>query len=111
MTEGEIEMLAGSCALDLGNSRKALAYFDAARTADYSSSGYVRDNAHFLTRRADARLALGEIDEACTTACHAFNGSGGVDSTRPSGAIGNFRDRLRHHQRTPAAADFLDLTA
>jgi hypothetical protein len=31
------------------------------RTADYAAGGYVRDKALFLTRAADAHLALGQI--------------------------------------------------
>ncbi|MFI7536548.1 hypothetical protein [Streptosporangium sp. NPDC049376] len=111
MTEGEIEMLAGSCALDLGDPRQALRFFEAARAAEYSADGYVRDNALYLTRAAEAHLALGEIEEACTAARQAFEQSSGVDSTRPSGAITDLRKRLKPHRSTPVVRDFLELTA
>ncbi|MGW4424528.1 tetratricopeptide repeat protein [Streptosporangium sp. NPDC004631] len=111
MTEGEIEMLAGACALDLGDPRQALRSFEAARVAEYSADGYVRDNALYLTRAAEAHFALGEIEEACTAARQAFEQSGGVDSTRPSGAIADLRKRLRPHRQTPIVRNFLELTA
>jgi tetratricopeptide (TPR) repeat protein len=112
MTAGEIEMLAGSCALDLGEPARALTYFDAAHDADYSVGGYVRDQALFLTRRAEALLALGQVEEACATARDAFEQSGGVDSTRPIGAIADFRKRLTERGwSTSAVGEFLELTA
>ncbi|WP_326829757.1 hypothetical protein OIE13_06950 [Streptosporangium sp. NBC_01810] len=111
MTEGEIEMLAGSCALDLGHPRQALHSFEAARAAEYSADGYVRDNALYLTRAAGAHLALGEIDEACAAGRQAFEQSGGVDSTRPSRAITDLRKKLRPYRHTPSVRDFLELSA
>ncbi|WP_326641868.1 hypothetical protein OG884_03000 [Streptosporangium sp. NBC_01755] len=111
MTEGEIEMLAGSCALDLGHPRQALHFFEAARAAEYSADGYVRDNALYLTRAAGAHLALGEIDEACAAGRQAFEQSGGVDSTRPSRAITDLRKKLRPYRHTPSVRDFLELSA
>lgn len=112
MTEGEIEMLAGSCALDLQDPRRALSFFDAAHAADYSAGGYVRDQALFLTRRAEALLALGQVEEACATAREAFEQSGDVDSTRPVGAITDFRKRLiERGWSTAAVSEFLELTA
>jgi tetratricopeptide (TPR) repeat protein len=111
VAEGEIEMLAGSCALDLGDPRQALKFFEAARVADYAAQGYVRDNALFLTRAADAHLALGQIGEACGIARQAYEQNGGIDSARPSGAIADFRKRLHPHRTVPAAHEFLELTA
>jgi tetratricopeptide (TPR) repeat protein len=111
VTEGEIEMLAGSCALDLGDPRQALKFFAAARAADYAADGYVRDNALFLTRAADAHLALGQINEACGIARQAIEQNGDVDSARPSGAIADFRKRLHPYRTIPAAREFLELTA
>lgn len=112
MTEGEIEMLAGSCALDLGEPDQALTFFDAAHAADYSAGGYIRDQALFLTRRAEALLALGQVEEACATAREAFEQSGDVDSTRPSGAITEFRKRLTERDwSTATVSEFLELTA
>lgn len=111
MTEGELEMLAGSCALDVGDPRQALRFFEAARAADYSADGNVRDNALFLTRAAEAHLALGHLEQACATAQQAFNQSGRVDSTRPTGAITDFRKRLKLHRHLPAVRDFLEATA
>jgi tetratricopeptide (TPR) repeat protein len=110
VTEAEIEMLAGSCALDLGDPRQALRFFTAARAANYAADGYARDNVLFLTRAADAHLALGQIDEACGTARQAYEQNGGVDSARPSSALADFRRHLMPHANVPAAAEFLELT-
>ncbi|GAA4635366.1 hypothetical protein GCM10023196_080560 [Actinoallomurus vinaceus] len=111
VTEAEIEMLAGSCALDLGDARQALRFFDHARAADHAADGYIRDNALFLARAADAHLTLGQIDEACDIARQAYEQSGGVDSARPSGALADFRSRLVPYRNLAAAREFLALTA
>ncbi|WP_214106410.1 hypothetical protein [Acrocarpospora catenulata] len=111
MTEGELEMLAASCALDLGDPRRALTFFEAAKTAGYAADSSVRDNALYLTRTAEAHLALSDIEQACAIALQAVELSGGVDSTRPSGAIIGFRKRLGPHRKIPAARQFLEATA
>jgi hypothetical protein len=103
-------MLAGSCALDVGDPKKALAFFEAARAADYASHGYLRDSALFATRAAEAHLALGDIAAACDIARQAYEQNAGVDSARPSGAIADFRKRLVPYRHLPAARDFLELT-
>ncbi|MER6828875.1 hypothetical protein ABT352_23040 [Streptosporangium sp. NPDC000563] len=111
LTAGEIEMLAGSSALDLGHPRRALEHFAAARHSAYAGEGYVRDNALYLTRAAEAHLALGELDVACATASQALAQSSGVDSARPSGALVDFRKRVSAHSGTAAVRDFLERTA
>ena len=109
--EGEIEMLAGSAALDLGDPRQALTFFDAARRAAYAADGYARDNALYLTRAAQAHLELGDVDASCATATQALGQSNGVDSARPSDALDTFRRHLAPHRHIRAAQEFLDLTA
>ncbi len=111
LTEGEIEMLAGSSALDLGDPHRALGSFAAARKAEYAADGYARDNALYLTRTAQAHLDLGDLDAACHTATEAFTQNGGVDSSRPSDALGELRDRLAPHHDVPAVRDFLSLSS
>jgi tetratricopeptide (TPR) repeat protein len=110
VTPAEIEMLAGSSALDLGDSRQALRCFDAARDADYNANGYVRDNALFLTRAAEAHLALGNVTEACGLASQALTQNTDIESARPAGAIASFRRQLKPYQSVPEARDFLELS-
>lgn len=110
VTPAEIEMLAGSCALDLGDPRQALRCFGAARDADYNDSGYVRDNALFLTRAAEAHLALGNVTEACGLASQALTQNTDIESARPAGAIDSFRRQLQPYQSVPEARDFLELS-
>jgi tetratricopeptide (TPR) repeat protein len=110
-TDSEIEMLAGSAALDLGEPAQALTHFHAARSAAYLADGYLRDGALFLARTAEAHLALGDIDQACAVAHDAWQHSTSLDSTRPSSALLSFRTRLKAHTGVPAAREFLDLTA
>jgi tetratricopeptide (TPR) repeat protein len=103
-------MLAGSCALDLGDPRQALRCFDAARDADYNANGYVRDNALSLTRAAEAHLALGNVAEACGLASQALTQNTDIESARPAGAIVGFRHQLKAYQSVPEARDFLELS-
>jgi tetratricopeptide (TPR) repeat protein len=103
LTDGELEMLAGSCALDLGRPDRALDHFATARQLHYAAEGYVRDDALYLTRAAVAHLDQGDVDQACAVARQALARSSTVDSTRPTGALREFRTRLstehpRHHE-------------
>jgi tetratricopeptide (TPR) repeat protein len=108
VTPAEIEMLAGSSALDLGDPRQALRCFDAARNADYNANGYVRDNALFLARAAEANLALGNVSEACGLASQALAQNTDIESARAADAIAAFRHQLQPYQSVPEACDFLE---
>lgn len=72
ITAGEIGLAAGSAALALNDPRRALGFFDAARSTDYSTDAHARDHAVYPVRMAEAHLAAGEIDEACGAARQAF---------------------------------------
>lgn len=109
LDEGEIEMLAGSSALDLGDPRRALHYFAAARDAQYSTAGFVRDHSLYLTRMAHAHLDLGDLDAACATASQALDQSGGVDSSRPSTSLRDLRTRLAPHRGAQPVRAFLSM--
>lgn len=111
ITRPEIEMMAASAALDLGDPRRALDFFRGARTADYADA-YAKNDAIHLVWTADAYLALGEIDAACETALEAYLKGKEIDSARQSGALTDFRTRLKaKHRGSRTAKDFLDLTA
>lgn len=108
---GEIEMLSGSSALDLGDPRRALHHFEAAYEAAYAADGYVRDHALYLTRAAQAHLDLGDLDAACVTATKALAQTGGVDSSRPSDALDDIRTQLLSHRHVRAVREFLRASA
>jgi tetratricopeptide (TPR) repeat protein len=107
MSAAEIEMTAGSSALELENPNQALASFATARENSYAADGYARDNALFLVRSADAHLRLGDVDAACAAASRALDQSDGVDSARPSGALNDFRKSLVSYRSARSAQDFL----
>ena len=110
-TTQEIEMLAGSCALDLGDPQRALDHFTAAETQAYAGGTYRRDAALFLARRAEAQLALGEVEQACAIATDAWQQSSQLDSGRPTGQLATFRSHLHRHSTVPAVQEFLERTA
>jgi hypothetical protein len=70
------------------------------------SCGY----ALFLTRAADAHLALGNISEACGLARQALAQNTDIGSMRPADAIAAFRRQLQQYQTVPEARDFLELS-
>ncbi|MEV4042797.1 transcriptional regulator [Streptomyces sp. NPDC049744] len=111
VTEGEIEMLAGSSALDLGDPRRALRSFAAAQQAEYSAAGHVRDSVLYLSRTARAHLELGDIDAACATATDALRQNSSVNSARPSDALTDLRDQLAPHESVRAVREFLAMGA
>ncbi|MGI5353607.1 transcriptional regulator [Streptomyces sp. CA-250714] len=111
VTEGEIEMLAGSSALDLGDPRRALHSFTTAQQAEYSAAGHVRDGLLYLTRTARAHLELGDIDAACATAAEALQQNSSVNSARPSDALSDLRDQLAPHRDVRAVREFLKMSA
>lgn len=109
---GEIEMIAGSSALQLGDPREALRRFDAAIAANYDGDDqYPRTHAIYLARAADAHLALRDLDQAVAVAEHAVRCLGGVDSARSSATLDALRSRLSEHRNVAVVRRFLDLTA
>lgn len=111
LTAGEIEMLAGSSALDLEDPRRALTHFEQARRVQYAADGYARDHVLYLTRTARAHLQLGDLDAACAAATDAFTQNATLNSSRPSDALDDLRDELASHRDVRAVKDFLLLSA
>ncbi|MEH0420524.1 transcriptional regulator [Streptomyces sp. B21-083] len=111
LNEGEIEMLAGSSALDLDDPRRALTHFDQARHVQYAADGYVRDHVLYLTRTARAHLQLGDLDATCAVATDAFTQNTTLNSSRPSDALDDLRDELTHHRHVRSVRDFLQFSA
>lgn len=110
ISEGEIEMVSASAALELGDPQQALTYFAAARQGTYSTET-TRDNALWLVRAADAHLRLGDVDSACAVAEQALDQSDSVGSARPVSALNDFRAQLKPHREVRAAREFLARSA
>lgn len=111
VTHGEIEMIAGSSALDLGDAAQAIRCFDAAIAADYRGDDqYPRSHAIYLARAAEAHLQLHDLDAALDRAAHAVRCLGGVDSARSASAITGLRAKLAPHAASPAVRELLDAT-
>lgn len=111
VTEGEIEMIAGSSALELGDPAEAIRRFDAAIGADYRGDDqYPRSHAIYLARAAEAHLAMHDLDAAVERAAHAARCMRGVGSARSDSTLASLRARLAGHTRSPAVRDFLAAT-
>lgn len=107
LTTGELENVAGSCALDLGDAARALHHFHAALAAAYDRDSCHRDHAIYLTRTAEAHLAQGDIEHACASATQAATLLGGVASARASSTLDGFRGKLDPYRDSPSARHFL----
>jgi len=111
VTYGEVEMIAGSSALDLGDYDEAIRRFDAAIEADYRGDDqYPRSHAIYLARAAQAHLARHDLDAALAQAEHAVHCLGGVDSARSASSVKELRARFAPHAASPAVRDFLEAT-
>lgn len=112
VTEAEIEMIAGSCALELGDPVEALRRFDAAIAADYRSDDqYPRSAAIYLARAAEAHLALHDLDATVARARHAARCLSSVDSARSSSTLAGLRAKLKAHKASPVVREFLESVA
>ncbi|MEV0589406.1 hypothetical protein [Nonomuraea sp. NPDC050310] len=109
---GEVEMIAGSSALELGDPREAIRRFGAAIEANYAGDDqYPRTHAIYLSRLADAHLTLRDLDQAVAAAEHAVRCLGGVESARSTATLAELREKLNVHRRVACVREFLDLTA
>ncbi|MEV0196300.1 hypothetical protein [Nonomuraea sp. NPDC050691] len=109
---GEVEMIAGSSALQLGDPWEAIRRFEAAIEANYAGDDqYPRTHAIYLTRAADAHLALRDLDQAVAAAQHAVRCLGGVDSARSTATLEELRGKLAEYRHVPVIRHFLDPTA
>lgn len=107
---GEIEMIAGSAALQLGDPAEALRRFDAAMNASYpGDEEYPRSHAIYLARAAEAHLALHDLDAAVATARHAARCLGSVDSARSASELKGLREKLAAHTSYAAVREFLQV--
>lgn len=110
MTPGEVEMIAGSSALELKDPAQALHYFKAAVAAEYPGDvQYPRTHAIYLARAAEAHLGLHELDDAAAQARHAAKCLGSVDSARSSKTLAGLREKLSPHTANAAVREFLQV--
>ncbi|MEE1820965.1 transcriptional regulator [Streptomyces sp. BE20] len=105
---GEIEMIAGSAALDLGDPAEALRRFAAGMEAYPGDEEYPRTHAIYLARAAEAHLALDDLDGAVAAARHAAACLSSVDSARSASQLKDLRGKLAPHAADPAVRDFLE---
>lgn len=111
VTEGEIEMIAGSSALELGDPAEAVRRFDAAMEARYPGEDkYPRSHAIYMTRAAEAHIALGDLEAAVDRAGKALRCLGGVDSARSTSTFAGLKARLQSHSDARAVREFLEET-
>jgi len=108
VTLAEIEMIAGSSALELHDPAAALHFFTAAADADYpGDQQFPRSHAIYLARAAEAHLALHDLDAAVTCARHAARCLSAVDSARSDSALSGLRRKLAPHSASRTVRDFL----
>jgi transcriptional regulator with XRE-family HTH domain len=107
---GEIEMIAGSSALQLGDPAEALRRFEAGMEAAYpGDEEYPRSHAIYLARAAEAHLAMHDLDAAVATAHHAARCLGSVDSARSASELKGLREKLVPHTSHAAVREFLQV--
>ncbi|MBV9143591.1 MAG: hypothetical protein JO115_22200 [Pseudonocardiales bacterium] len=107
INDTEIHMLAGSCALDLGDPRRALDHFTTAQTA-FDTGSFPGGAAIYLARAAEAHLALGDLDAAAGLGTQALRCHATIDSARGDQTLTSLRTKLAHHGKTLAVREFLD---
>lgn len=103
----EIHMLAGSCALDLGDPRRALEHFTTAQTG-FDTGNFPGGAAIYLARAAEAHLALGDLEAAADLGAEALRCHTTIDSARGDQTLTNLRAKLARHGHNPAVREFLE---
>ncbi|WP_129838028.1 helix-turn-helix transcriptional regulator [Streptomyces sp. RFCAC02] len=107
---GEIEMIAGSAALYLGDPAEAVRRFEAAMKASYpGDEEYPRSNAIYLARAAEAHLAMRDLDATVAKARHAARCVGSVDSARSASELKRLREKLAPHTSHTGVREFLQV--
>lgn len=106
VNQAEIDMLTGSCMLDLGRPADAQIKFTQADAA-YGPE-YVRTHVLYLSRMATAQLQQHQVDAACVSASHALDLAAGVHSGRSSDHVRDAVKQLIPYRHEPAVRDLLD---
>lgn len=109
VTDGELRMLAGSCALDLGDPAAALDHFRVGlKEAGYSADEFPRGAGIYLARAGDAHLLLGEVEAAVGEYRQALACFTDVTSDRGNSTVSGIASKLVSHSQVPAASELLD---
>ncbi len=107
INDTEIHMLAGFCALDLGDPRRALHHFTTAQAA-FDTGSFPGGAAIYLARAAEAHLALGDLDAAADLDAQALRCHTTIDSARGDQTLTGLRAKLARQGKTPAVREFLE---
>ncbi|AEM88972.1 helix-turn-helix domain-containing protein [Streptomyces violaceusniger] len=102
----EVDMLTGSCMLDLGRPADAQRHFSQADAA-YGPE-YVRTHVLYLSRMATAQLQQHDVEAACMSTSQALDLATSVHSGRSSDHVRDAVKQLRPYRRVPAVRDLLD---
>ncbi|WP_094219537.1 helix-turn-helix domain-containing protein [Streptomyces diastatochromogenes] len=106
INEGEIHGQAGSCYLDLGDPRNAVASFTKAREAlnpaDHRTRGL------FLSRAATAHIEHGDLEAGCATAHEVLDLAAKLQSARFDNHVTSMIDQLHPIAHSPYAQDVLE---
>ncbi|WP_369251071.1 helix-turn-helix domain-containing protein [Streptomyces sp. R41] len=106
INEGEIHGQAGSCYLDLGDPRSAVASFTMAREAlnpaDHRTRGL------FLSRAATAHVEQGDLEAGCATAHEVLDLAAKLQSARFDSHVTSMIDQLQPVAHSPYAQDVLE---
>ncbi|MFE7130883.1 XRE family transcriptional regulator [Streptomyces sp. NPDC057638] len=107
--KSEIDMLTGSCLLDLGRPAAAQTKFAEADAA--YGPGYVRTHALYLSRMASSQYQQGAVDAACDTGMQALNLLETLNSGRSTDHVRDLAASMSGHLRVPAVRDFRERVA
>ncbi|MBV9012941.1 MAG: hypothetical protein JO272_12990 [Pseudonocardiales bacterium] len=107
INDSEIRMLAGSCALDLGDPRRALEHVATAQGA-FDADSFPGDAAIYLARAAQAYLALGDLDAAAALGTQALHCHTSVDSARGDQTLASLHAKLARYGKIPTVREFLE---
>lgn len=107
VTPTELDLLAGSCHLDLGDPRRALVHFTAA-LCRLDTTQYPASAAIYLARAAQAHLRLGDIDAAAALATQAVDHHSSITSARSDTTINELRNALAHYRSHPVAVELTE---
>lgn len=102
----EIDMLAGSCLLDLGRPARAQVKFTEADAA-YGPE-YVRTHIVYLSRMATAQLQEGDLEGACGYADQALDLLTDINSHRSTEQVRDFAVKVAPHGDVPAVRALLE---
>jgi hypothetical protein len=103
--ESELSAEFGHCLRDLGRDADATQYANRSLTT-VNETAFARSDFFVTMVLADAHLAAGELEQACSVALHALTAGEQIRSARCIGYLRDFRQRLTTADDSASAADF-----